>query len=243
VASGGPEAVGKHDRVSIRSGHGVGKTTLEAWLILWFLLTHQNCKIPVSTLDYHPVRGVDVARFGDDRTALAKRQKNKLLEPVKSWNSTDLMATAGKIKAEYDATPYHAKPSEILVDIIGLGAGVYDRCRELGLPVRGVNLGEAAASRENCARLRDELWFKGREWFQDRACSIPKDDALIAELTSPTYAFTSTGKMVVESKADMKKRGLGSPDLADAFLLTFACGERPRERYKRAVRRCSGWAA
>jgi hypothetical protein len=55
----------------------------------------------VSTLDYHPVWGVDIARFGDDRTALAKRQKNKLLEPVKSWNSTDLMATAGKIKAEY----------------------------------------------------------------------------------------------------------------------------------------------
>ena len=122
----------------------------------------------VSTLDYHPVWGVDIARFGDDRTALAKRQKNKLLEPVKSWNSTDLMATAGKIKAEYDATPYDARPSEILVDIIGLGAWVYDRCRELGLPVRGVNVGEAAASRDNCARLRDELWFKGREWFQDR---------------------------------------------------------------------------
>jgi hypothetical protein len=49
-------------------------------------------------------------------------------------------------------------------------------------------------------------------------------DALIAELTSPTYTFTSPGKMVVEAKADMKKRGLRSPDLADAFLLTFACG-------------------
>jgi hypothetical protein len=180
----------------------------------------------VSTLDYHPVWGVDVARFGDDRTALAKRQKNKLLEPVKSWNSTDLMATAGKIKAEYDATPYDVKPSEILIDIIGLGAGVYDRCRELGLPVRGVNVGEVAASRDNCMRLRDELWFKGREWFQDQACSMPNDDALIAELTAPTYSFTSTGKMVVESKADMKKRGMRSPDLADAFLLTFACGER-----------------
>ena len=79
--------------------------------------------------------------------------------------------------------------------------------------------------------------------FRDRACSMPKDDALIAELTSPTYAFTSTGKMVVESKADMKKRGVRSPDLADAFLLTFACGERRRERYRKPVRRCSGWAA
>jgi len=121
---------------------------------------------------------------------------------------------------------------------------LYDRCKELGLPVRGVNVGEAAASKENCARLRDELWFKGRgEWFQDKACSMPKDDGLIAELTAPTYAFTSTGKMVVESKADMKKRGMRSPDLADAFLLTFACGERPRERFRKQVRRCSGWAA
>ena len=42
------EAVGKHDRVSIRSGHGVGKTTFESWLILWFLLTRQNCKVPVA---------------------------------------------------------------------------------------------------------------------------------------------------------------------------------------------------
>ena len=123
----------------------------------------------VTTLGYYPVWGVDVARFGDDRTALAKRQKNKLLEPVKSWNNVDLMATAGKIRAEYDATPYDLRPSEIMIDTIGLGAGVYDRCRELHLPVRGVNVGEAAASRENCA-LRDELWFKGREWFQDRAC-------------------------------------------------------------------------
>ena len=57
---------------------------------------------------------------------------------------------------------------------------------------------------------------------------MPQDDALIAELTAPTYTFSSTGKMVVESKADMKKRGVRSPDLADAFLLTFAYGERRR---------------
>jgi len=323
------EAVGTHDRVSIRSGHGVGKTTFESWLILWFLLTRKNCKIPVAaagnptrasgffydthhslrhrwhtmhvncldvpraqghiedikakygessnayrvrvlgefptsddetvipldlvlgsvgrnvaTLDYYPVWGVDVARFGDDRTALAKRQRNKLLEPVKCWSDVDLMVTAGKIKAEYDATSYDLRPSEIVIDIIGLGAGVYDRCKELRLPVRGVNVGEAAASRENCARLRDELWFKGREWFHDRGCSMPKDDALIAELTTPTYAFTSSRKMVVESKADMKKRGMRSPDLADAFLLTFARNDRRKvERYHRPVLKRSAWAA
>ena len=63
--------------------------------------------------------------------------------------------------------------------------------------------------------------------------SIPQDDALIAELTAPTYTFSSTGKMVVESKADMKKRELRSPDLADAFLLTFARTDRRKERYRK----------
>ena len=301
------EAVGKHDRVSIRSGHGVGKTTLEAWLILWFLLTRQNCKVPVaansqdqlrdtiwpeigkwhrqlpdalkamidvqaervvvvhdpegafavrrtaskdnpealqgfhaehllflideasgiddivfevgmgalstpgakvvmagnptrtsgffydthhllrdrwhtmhvncldvpraqghiedikakygeasnayrvrvlgefptaddetviplelvmsavdrsvSSLEYYPVWGVDIARFGDDRTAIAKRQANRLLEPIKHWSGTDLMVTAGKIKAEYDEHQYDCRPSEILIDALVLALG------------------------------------------------------------------------------------------------------------------------
>ena len=64
----------------------------------------------VSSLDYFPVWGVDVARFGDDRTALAKRQANKLMEPIKHWNGTDLMATAGRIKAEYEETHYDMRP-------------------------------------------------------------------------------------------------------------------------------------
>ena len=93
-------------------------------------------------------------------------------------------------------------------------------------------------------RLRDELWFKGREWFQNKSCTIPQDGALIAELTAPTYIFSSTGKMVVESKADMKKRGVRSPDLADAFLLTFAWTDRRKERYRKPQPRpYSGWAA
>ena len=58
------------------------------------------------------------------------------------------MVTAGKIKAEYDETKYDMRPSEILIDAIGLGAGVYDRCRELSLPVRAINVGEASATRE-----------------------------------------------------------------------------------------------
>src|SRR5262249_4661918 len=154
--------------------------------------------------------------------------------PAESPFPIQPVVTVGRIKSEYEETHFDMRPCEILIDVIGLGAGAYDRCKELGLPVKAINVGEAAATRENCMRLRDELWFKGREWFQDKSCSMPQDDGLIAELTAPTYTFSSTGKMVVESKADMKKRGMRSPDLADAFLLTFACAERRKvERYRR----------
>lgn len=198
----------------------------------------------VVKLDYYPVWGLDVARFGDDRTALAKRRANELLEPIKWWHGQDLMQTVGRLQHEYETCHPDLKPKEILIDAIGLGAGVLDRGREIGLPVRGVNVGEAAAIKENYARLRDELWFRGREWFEARDCRIPKDDALIAELTGPLYTFTSAGKIVVESKDEMKKRGLRSPDLADAFLLTFAAGmQRKVTRPRHGGQRPSAWAA
>ena len=95
---------------------------------------------------------------------------------------------------------------------IGLGAGVADRLRELGFPARDVNVGEAPSSSERFMRLRDEIWFKGRERFENRNVSLPKGcERLIAELTAPTYTFSSAGKIIVESKADLKKRGVMSP--------------------------------
>ena len=195
---------------------------------------------------YLQIWGMDVARFGEDRTTLAKRHSNILVEPVKSWQGKDLMQTAGILKLEYEQA--EPKPSEILIDSIGLGAGVVDRCIELGLPVRGVNVGESAAVSNKYMRLRDELWFKAREWFDAKDCHIENDDELIAELTGPKYKFTSSGKIQVESKDDMKKRGIRSPDKADAFCLTFAGGlermdDRKYDRYNRKPKnRASGWA-
>lgn len=202
----------------------------------------------VVTLDYMPVWGLDVARFGDDRTALAKRQANELLEPVIAWRNMDLMQTVGRLQQEYTATKMDLRPSEILIDVIGIGAGVLDRAREVGLPARGINVGEQASSKETYMRLRDELWFKGREWFEDQTCKIPEGcDDLISELISPTYRVLSTGKMQVEQKDEMKKRGMPSPDLADAFLLTLAGGlmrKVPRDRYnRRHGRKSTSWMA
>jgi len=172
------------------------------------------------------VWGLDVARMGGDKSALAKRQTNCLLEPVKFWRDKDLMELVGAVKAEYDATPNNVQPSEILVDAIGLGAGVADRLREMGLPATAINVGESPALKGQHTRLKDQLWFDAREWFHQRQCSIPEQAALIEELTVPAVKYQSNGKTRVESKDEIKRRGAfrdrRSPDLADAFILTFA---------------------
>lgn len=169
------------------------------------------------------VWGLDVARFGSDRTALCKRRQNRLTEKVRSWHGKDTMQTAGLLKIEYDEA--ETKPVAIYVDVIGIGAGVVDRALELGLPVVGVNVAESPSAHEKYNRLRDELWFKAREWFEARDVGFVDDEALIAELTLPTYKITSSGKIQVESKDELKKRGVVSPDLADSFCLTFASGK------------------
>lgn len=167
--------------------------------------------------------GLDVARFGSDRTSLAKRKGNVLTAKVRSWRNLDTMETVGRVKAEYDATPSDQRPIAICVDVIGLGAGVVDRLRELALPVRGINVSESPALTERYKNLRAELWHgKALPWFQKRDCNIAGDVDLAGELTKVRYKITSNGKIQLESKEEMKKRGQPSPDPADAFVLTFA---------------------
>ena len=175
----------------------------------------------VEPMTVAPIYGLDPARFGGDRTALAKRQGNVLMEPIKSWQGKDLMETVGLILAEYETCQYLDRPSEICVDSIGIGAGVVDRLRELGLPARGVNVAESPSLGNRYQRLRDELWFKTREWFEARDCHVPNQDELISELSSLKFKILSSGKFKAEGKDEMKKRGLRSPDLADALVLTF----------------------
>lgn len=172
------------------------------------------------------VWGLDVARFGDDRTALAKRQGNAMVDRLKVWTGKDTMQVAGLVKNEYDSA--RVKPKAIFIDVIGLGAGVVDRCREMGLPAVGINVAESPGIKEQYNRLRDELWFEAREWFDRKDVRMVDDESLIAELTLPSFKVLSNGKKQVESKEDLKKRGVVSPDLADAFCLTFAKGGNQR---------------
>ncbi len=181
------------------------------------------------------VWGLDVARFGEDRTALCKRWGNKVLG-IKWWHGKDNMQVAGLILKEYEDTEEKRRPERILVDSIGYGAGVVDRLRDMGLPARGINVAESSVVSERYMRSRDELWFNARDWFAEKDCQFPDDAVAIGELSTVLYDVTTTGKLKVESKDERKKRLMGrteghkSPDLADSFILTFAAPTRPKKK-------------
>ena len=172
--------------------------------------------------DTPAIWGLDVARQGSDSSVLAKRQ-GPIVHPLTVWRNLDLMQLTGAVKAEYDAIDNPSKrPVEIIVDSNGFGAGVLDRLRELDLPARGLNVSERALQKETYLNLRAELWFKIKSWLEGMDVKLPRDDALWAELAAPRYHFTSSGKLQVESKEAMKKRGVASPDRADAVALCLA---------------------
>lgn len=164
-----------------------------------------------------PIWGVDVARSSNgDRTVLACRRMRSL-EWMDEWRSEDLMHSAGKVADKYYSLPVDERPFKIVVDVIGYGAGVYDRLRELQLPVVACNVGGKKGCRPGYVRVRDDLWFRGREWFETGQVSIPYDDDLMTELSAVGYKLTSEMKRYI----DDKKAAGWSPDRADAFLLTF----------------------
>lgn len=169
------------------------------------------------------IAGLDVARFGDDTSAMIIRQ-GLAVQHISQWRNKDLMQTTGKAVEAYRAKQFDV----LMVDSIGLGAGVVDRLTEMGIPVVGVNVAESSAQKEQFNRLRDQLWWQCREFFAEKQSRIEPDiewlDDLIGELSSVRYKYTSSGKIQVEGKDEMKKRGLHSPNLADALCLTFAEG-------------------
>lgn len=168
--------------------------------------------------------GLDCARFGDDSSVLTKMQGRVVYEQPKKWVKLDTMQLAGRVKAEWDATPPEERPVEINVDAIGLGSGVADRLRELTLPARAINVSESPALQGTYKNLRTELWFKGRDWFASGDCSLPKGcEMLVADLVSVKYSVAdSSGLLLAEPKEATKKRLRRSPDYADSFLLCLA---------------------
>lgn len=163
------------------------------------------------------VIGCDPAEFGDDRTAIVFRQ-GRVVFRVETLEKQEPMAVAGRLARYYQE--FH--PDALFVDRIGIGAGIVSRLKELNVPVIGVHSAVAAEDPELFANKRAEMWWLMREWFLDGPVRIPQDMALASDLSAPGYRYNSNGQRLLEKKEDMTRRGLRSPDLADALALTFA---------------------
>lgn len=162
------------------------------------------------------ILGVDVARFGSDRSVLFGRQGKVAFAP-KVFKQLDTMTLAGHVATFIQKWD----PDAVFVDVTGIGAGVVDRLRQLSYPVIGVDFGEAATKSVAYANKRVEMWDRCSHWIKSGGC-LPDNQDLIRELTAPMYGYTLDNRMKLESKDDIKARGLASPDLADALVLTFA---------------------
>jgi hypothetical protein len=169
--------------------------------------------------------GVDPARFGDDRTSLCLRQGRKV-HWIKSHSKKDTMQVAGIVKTTIDELGLQSRLGDrVFIDVGGLGAGVYDRLRELVTDkalLVAVNSSESPDNATKYTNKRAEMWGEILAWLTNQPASIPDNDELHADLTQIKYSYDSNSALVMEKKADMKKRGLRSPDCADALGLTFA---------------------
>lgn len=208
----------------------------ESKLLGWFPSESEEQIIPMAAVDAaqrrvekpgHPVRlGVDVARGGGDESVIAIFQGNHS-EILWTYEGADTMTVSG------NAVRFIKQylPSEVRVDVIGVGAGVYDRLEELrrlgdlpeGTKIISVGVGESPVGSEDFTEefvmLRDQLWWMIRLGISEM--DLPDDALLSSQLIAPRWGPNQRGKVKVESKDDMKKRGVKSPDRAEAIMLAW----------------------
>lgn len=168
------------------------------------------------------VIGVDPAISDNDRLAVIRR-RGRLAYGAESHYNLNTMECVGLIRRIIDKE----RPDKVCIDCIGIGAGIVDRLQELGHDmVEGVNVARTANDKNKFKNLRAELWHDMREWLaQETPVQIPDEDELHGDLTSLGYKFDSSGRLQIESKDDLRKRGMKSPDKGDSLSLTFYVGD------------------
>ena len=178
----------------------------------------RNHEDPPSQSDHEEpiVLAVDVARFGSDKSVILAR-RGMVVEEVQEYRRLDTMALVGRVINAIDKW----QPEAVLVDEVGIGAGVVDRLREEGYRVQGINAGKPAQDSDHHANLRAEGYWNLRQLFVDGSLRIPADNDLVGQLAALRYTFNSLGQVLIESKEEMRRRGVPSPDKADALMLAF----------------------
>lgn len=166
--------------------------------------------------EYQPkVMGVDVARFGENSSAICIRQGRKV-EEIEVLPKLDLMATAHAVAERIR----EVRPIQVFVDGSGIGAGVVDRLRQLNFSVTDVNGGNQSLD-PRFLNKRAEMWWTMKEWLEEGA-ELPREARLKDELTCVEYDFTDRGRIRLDRKSDIMEKFGFSPDRADAIALSFA---------------------
>ena len=180
--------------------------------------------LKITDFDYQQKRlGIDVARFGDDRTVLFPRQGLQAFPPVelRNQNGPQVAARAAVAKSKWNWE------SCFVDDTGGWGGSVQDAMLQGGLAPVPVNF-SGKADDARYLNKRAEMWFRMAEWVK-RGGALPNNPQLVRELTTAMYTFHN-GKITIEPKEQIKERLGFSPDLADALALTFAWPEMPSQQ-------------
>jgi hypothetical protein len=162
------------------------------------------------------VGGLDVAGPGSAETVLCVRRGPRVVL-LKAWPNPD---PRGEVIAALN--PFKNEIKTLNVDTVGIGHGMARHLSDLGFPVNDVNVGAASGDREKYVNLKAELHWGLRSLFEAGDVAELTDEQTIAQLASIRYSYNSRGQIVIESKEQAKKRGIKSPDRADALVLAFA---------------------
>jgi hypothetical protein len=172
---------------------------------------------PVKDPGAQLVIGVDVARFGSDRSVIRfRRGLDAKSIPKRVFRGLDTMQLAGHVAQALDEHPN----ATCVIDGVGVGGGVVDRVRQLGYRVVDLNAGGRPTDTRKFLNIRAEMWTRMRDWIRDGGC-LPADDDLRTDLEAVGYGFNAKQQLVIEDKSVMRSRGVDSPDDADALALTF----------------------
>lgn len=185
---------------------------------------------PSRDPDAPVVLGVDPARYGADATIIAVRKGRDLVE-VRRFRGDDTMTVVGHVIEAIE----DYRPTLTVIDEGGLGAGVVDRLLEQRYKVRGVNFGWKAKNQKAYKNKRAEMWGDMKQWLKSAA--LKDDRNLKKDLCGPRTKPDSSGAIALETKEQMKTRGLASPDAADALAVTFAFPVAHREYNPRSQHR------
>lgn len=200
-------------------------------------------ELPEQQVAPHIIFGVDVARFGDDETIIYQNIQGKL-KMAKHRRGQDLMATVGDIVSLYREIvkkyPHYKGRIYVNIDDTGLGGGVTDRLREVKreeslnrlfiIPINAAerietDTKEGKEAAEHYNNITTHMWAVLRDLLENKQIQMEDDAETVAQLSTRKYFMASNGKLELESKKEMKKRKLGSPDRADATALCVYLGK------------------